>query len=259
MKGFGAQEGGFEDKLDFGGIVQHRVGVGQSDRVVLGINGLLGEEGLGFGDLAAVGIFLKQEFEVGDAVFGHAVMDPGAAQPDEGFRAKIFGLEAPGKDGEEARLLVLGQGLGFGPGQAGGEGEALVSEGLVIAGAQFLGVIVGSAQIHGGQVGEHEVEAFPSGGVAVAFDHLPVERASLVGASDLAQGPAGVVSGIDDIAVVGHVLDVLDIVSGHGAVVALLGESLVDARDLGEGHVVEGPGGGGQREVVGLLGSIEFR
>ena len=63
VEGFGAQEGGLEDELNLGGVVEHRVGIGEGDGVVLGIDGLLGEERLGFGDLAAVGIFLEQEFE----------------------------------------------------------------------------------------------------------------------------------------------------------------------------------------------------
>jgi hypothetical protein len=92
----------------------------------------------------------------------------------------------------------------------------------------------------------------------VAFDHLPVEDAGLVGALDLAEGPAGVVGGVDDVAVVGHVLDVLDVVLRHLEVVVGFGEGLVDAGDLGEGHVVEGAGGGVHGEAVGLLGGVEF-
>jgi hypothetical protein len=65
VKGLGSEEGGFEDELDFGGVVEDGVGVGEGDGVVLGVDGLLGEEGLGFGDLPAVGIFFEKQFEVG--------------------------------------------------------------------------------------------------------------------------------------------------------------------------------------------------
>ena len=85
---------------------------------------------------------------------------------------------------------------------------------------------------------EHEIEALPGGRVAVALDHLPIEDAGLVGALDLAQGPAGVVGGVDDVAVVGHVLDVLDVVLGHLEVVVGFGKGLVDCpvmRDKTEG------------------------
>jgi hypothetical protein len=99
----------------------------RADVVVLVFEGLLGEEHLGLGHVAGVGIFLEEEFEVGDAGLGHAVFDPGAAEPDEGFGAEVVGLEAAGEDGELAGLLVGREELGFGPGEARGEGEALAA------------------------------------------------------------------------------------------------------------------------------------
>ena len=92
----------------------------------------------------------------------------------------------------------------------------------------------------------------------MALNHLPVEVAGLSGAFDLAQGPAGVVGGVDDAAVVGHVLDELGEVLGHGHVVVGFAEGLVDAGELGEGHVVERPGGGDGGEVIGHLGGVEL-
>ena len=90
------------------------------------------------------------------------------------------------------------------------------------------------------------------------FDHLPVEALGLVDGMELAEGPAGVVGGVDDVGVLGHVLDVLDVFLGHFVVFLGLGEGLVDAGDLGEGHVVEGAGGGDHGVAVGGLGVVEF-
>ena len=256
-QGFGAQEGGVDDEFELGGVVEDGLGVDEGGAVFLGIESLPGEERLGGGHVAGIGIFLEQQFEVGDAGGGHAVFDPGAAEPEEGFGAEVVGLEAAGENGELAGLLVGREDLGLGPGEARGEGQALVGEGLFVAGAEFLGIVIGVARVHAGEVLEHEVEALPGGGVAVAFEHAPVEVAGLVVLLDLAQGPAGVVGGVNDVAVVGHVLDELDVLLGHGDIVVGFGKGLVDAGELGEGHVVERPGGGIQGEAVGLLGLVE--
>jgi hypothetical protein len=115
-------------------------------------------------------------------------VDPGASEPDEGFGSEVVGLEASGEDGEEAGLLVFGEELGLGQARRAARVRRWSERALFVAGAQFAGIVVGAVRVHGGEVGEHEVKALPGGGVAVAFDHLPVEGAGLVGAADLAEG-----------------------------------------------------------------------
>ena len=122
---------------------------------------------------------------------------------------------------------------------------------------QLRGVEFGTVAVQARQILDQDVEALPFRRVAVAVEHDPVQLARVLRAPALAQRPAGLVGGVNDVVRLRAVLHEPREDGGHLQVGLRGPQGLEHLGHLGQRHVVERPGGGRHAQVH-ALGLVQF-